>query len=78
MPLSEARIVQEMICKHAHRLIFATRPADEVRGWRARVEDHEAFAHEAEQWRRWPKEQLDAETAFQKKERAFSDTESLE
>jgi hypothetical protein len=75
MPLREALIIQEMICKHAHRLIFATRPTDEVKQWRPRVEDHAAFLHEAEQWRRWPQEQSAAEIAFQEKVQAFSNTD---
>lgn len=69
MPPRAALIVQEMTCKHAHRLVFATRPLDEVKQWRPRVEDRTAFHHEAEQWRRWPREQSDAEIAFQARRR---------
>ncbi len=64
MPMREALIVQEMICRHAHRLVFATKPWDEVARWRPRIEAPAAVEHEAEEWRRWPQEQAEAEREF--------------
>lgn len=52
---------QRFIVEHAHRFVFSRAPHAEVADWKPRVVDSVAFAHEAEQWKRWHELQTEAE-----------------
>jgi hypothetical protein len=62
--IQQARQFQDIIVRHASRLVFAVAPDPVVESIRLRRVDASAFKQEAEQWRRWQEEQSAAERAL--------------
>ncbi len=54
-------LVRRLLCERAHRWIFATHPKEWVVKARARTIDAEAFAAEAQAWKRWHPDQMQSE-----------------
>jgi hypothetical protein len=57
----QADMIRRFIAEHAHRMIFAALPDDEIPKLRPRIEDKDLFRSEAEHWRKWHDEQTAAE-----------------
>lgn len=57
----QAEFLQKITVEHAHRLVFAMEKDKNVARWRPRTVDCEAFKSEQEQWRKWDKDQREAE-----------------
>ena len=57
----ETTIIRTIIAKHAHRLIIAATPDPEVPRLRPRLVNSEFVRNEAEQWRKWHEDQMQAE-----------------
>ncbi len=64
----EAEMIRRCIAEHAHRMIFAVSPVDDLPELRPRVIDDELVRTEREQWRKWHDEQVAAERALMDKE----------
>lgn len=56
-----ADIIRRFIAEHAHRMIFAAFPDEEVPTLRPRLEHQGLFRSEAERWRQWHDEQTAVE-----------------
>ena len=54
-------MIRRFTAEHAHRMIFAASPDEEVPSLRPRTENQDMFRSEAEQWRKWHDEQTAAE-----------------
>lgn len=57
LDVDEAERIQKVIVEHAYRHIFAVEPDSQVERIRPRTVDADVFRQEAEQWRRWHREQ---------------------
>jgi hypothetical protein len=64
VPKPLAHSLQKIIIENAHRFVYASTEDRLVGKIRARVVNAEAFESETEQWRRWGKEQSQAERDF--------------
>lgn len=53
--------VQRFTIEHAHRFVISNAQNDKVSVLRPRIVDSEAYNKEAEQWRKWHREQTEAE-----------------
>ncbi|MFN0243482.1 MAG: DUF4238 domain-containing protein [Planctomycetota bacterium] len=62
-----ASAVRRCIAEHAHRMIFADLPTDEVVRARPRSIDAAGHEHEQNEWRRWTTEQTAAERELQQR-----------
>ncbi len=57
----ETQRVRRVLAEHAHRLILATSPDEDIVTLRPRIADREIFRNEQEQWRSWHMDQTTAE-----------------
>lgn len=61
MPRVQAEMIRRFVAEHAHRMIFAASPDDEVPELRPRIVDADLLREEDEQWGRWHDDQSTAE-----------------
>ena len=59
--LEDTRRIRRIIAEHAHRMILAQSPDEEIPRIRPRVENEEQFRNEQWSWQRWHEEQSTAE-----------------
>lgn len=57
----ETQRVRHIIARHAHRMIFAQLPEEDIPALRPRIVDQKRFQEEEQQWTRWHDEQTTAE-----------------
>lgn len=61
LPRAKAEMIRKFIAEHAHRMIFATHPDDEIPQLRPRYVSRDAYLAEKERWGKWHEEQTSAE-----------------
>ena len=60
-PERETKMLRRVLGEHAHRMIIASAPLEDIVGSRPRVVDSKAARGEREQWKNWHDEQTSAE-----------------